>query len=280
MGADSPARRLAKRVLHPLLDERVYRFLQAGAMAWDIRRGNWRDPELVLLPDLVRAGDTVIDIGANYGLYSYHLSHLVGPTGRVYAFEPIPFTAATFALVARVLRFRNVTLFKEGASDRTGEVSFELPIQSSGALTAGQAHASGRDDERPGKERHHRYPATRQITCPIVRIDDRVPPGREVSFIKADIEGAELLAFRGATRIIDRDRPTVLCEINTWFLEGFGIRLDELLGFFSERGYGSYVLDAEARRLRPVTIGPDTEDNFFFVHPRRRDRLAAVLADG
>jgi FkbM family methyltransferase len=279
VAADSPLRRIAKRVLHPLLNERTYRYLQAGAMAWDIRRGTWAEPELQLIPALVRPGDTVLDVGANYGIYSYHLGRAVGPTGRVYAFEPIPFTAATFELVARLLRFRNVTLFKEGAGDRNGEVSFEMPIQASGALTAGQAHLGGRDDERPGKERHHRYPTTRPVVCKLVRIDDRLPDAREVSFLKADIEGSELFAFRGAARLIDQHRPTVLCEINTWFLQGFGIPLADLLGFFSDRGYRAYRLDQPRRKLLPVDIGPDTEDNFLFVHPHRRDRLAAWLAD-
>jgi FkbM family methyltransferase len=279
VAADSPLRRLAKRVLHPLLNERTYRYLQAGAMAWDIRRGSWAEPELKLVPALVRAGDTAVDVGANYGVYSYHLSHAVGAAGHVYAFEPIPFTAGTFRLVSRLLRFRNVTLFEEGASDRNGEVTFQLPLQDSGALTAGQAHVDGRDDERPGKERHHRYPRTRPVTCPIVRIDDRLPSVRDLSFLKADIEGSELFAFRGAARLIDEHRPTVLCEINTWFLEGFGIPLADLLGFFSERGYRVYKLDTARAKLVPVEIGPDTEDNFLFVHPRRRDRLAAWLAD-
>ena len=279
MGADSPLRRLAKRVLHPLLDERVYRYLQAGAMAWDIRRGTWTEPEVQLLPSIVHAGETAIDVGANYGVYSYHLSHAVGAGGQVYAFEPIPFTAGTFRLVARVLRFRNVTLFQEGASDRNGEVTFQLPIQESGALTAGQAHLGGRNDERPGKEQHHRYPRTRPLTCKIVRIDDRLPDAREVSFLKCDIEGSELLAFRGATRIIEQHCPTVLCEINTWFLQGFGIPLADLLGFFADRGYRPYRFDKGRRKVLPVEIGPDTEDNFLFVHPRRLDRLSGWLAD-
>lgn len=279
MAADSPARRLAKRLLHPLLDDRVYKYLQAAAMAWDIQRGNWKEAELALLPHAVRAGDTVIDIGANYGIYCHHMGRLVGPSGRVYAFEPIPFTFATLSLVSRLLRFRNVTLIEEGAGDRNGEISFELPIQASGALTAGQAHVSGRNDERPGKEQHHRYPKTRQVTCKISRIDDRLPQVRDVSFIKADIEGSELHAFRGAAGIIDRDRPTVLCEINTWFLQGFGIPLAELTGFFAERGYRTYKLVDATNKLVPVEIGPDTEDNFVFVHPRRRERLTALLSD-
>jgi FkbM family methyltransferase len=277
MAADSLPRRLAKRALRPLLNDQVYRFLQAGAMAWDIRRGNWTEAELTLVPHLVHAGDTVIDIGANYGLYSYHLSRTVGPTGQVHAFEPIPFTASTFELVARALRFRNVTLYKEGAGDRNGEVTFQLPVQESGAPAAGQAHLGGRANDKPGMQRFHNFPGTRSVTCKIVRLDERLPQVRDVSFIKADIEGSELYAFQGASQIIERDHPTVLCEINTWFLEGFGIPLASLLGFFTDRGYQLYFFDTGKGRLVPAQVQPETAENFVFLHPRRRDRLAKFL---
>jgi FkbM family methyltransferase len=277
MPADSLPRRLAKRALRPLLNDSVYRFLQAGAMAWDIARGNWTEAELPLVPHLVHAGDTVIDIGANYGLYAYHLSRAVGATGHVHAFEPIPFTSSTFQLVARALRFRNVTLYKEGAGDRNGEVTFQLPVQASGAPAAGQAHLGGRANDAPGMQRFHDFPGTRDVTCKLVRLDDRLAGVREVSFIKADIEGSELYAFRGAQQLIERDCPTVLCEINTWFLQGFGIPLEDLLGFFGQRGYQLHFFDAAKQKLVPAQVQPDTAENFVFLHPRRRERLARFL---
>jgi FkbM family methyltransferase len=246
-------------------------------MAWDIARGNWTEEELPLVKEIVRPGDTVIDIGANYGLYSYHLSHMVGPTGRIHAFEPIPFTASTFELVARALRFRNVTLYKEGAGNRTGDVTFQLPVQASGAPAAGQAHLGGRANDAPGMQRFHSFPSTRQVTCRLVRLDERLADVREVSFIKADIEGSELYAFEGASNLITRDCPTVLCEINTWFLEGFGIALPALLGFFSQRGYQLYSFDARQQRLLPAQVGPDSAENYVFLHPRRRERVARFL---
>lgn len=82
----------------------------------------------------------MLDIGANYGLYTYHLSRAVGPSGRVYAFEPVPFTSATLRLVSRILHLGNVELIPKGCGDRAAKVPFTLPIQASGAISAGLAH--------------------------------------------------------------------------------------------------------------------------------------------
>src|SRR6476469_1137711 len=98
MAANSLPRRVIKKLLAPVLGERSYAVFQALAMGWDIRSGSWTEPELELIPLAVRPGDTVLDIGANFGLYAYHMGRAVGPSGKVYCFEPIPFTATTFRI--------------------------------------------------------------------------------------------------------------------------------------------------------------------------------------
>jgi hypothetical protein len=105
-------------------------------------------------------------------------------------------------------------------------------------------------------------------------LDDETIEG-ELSFVKADIEGGELLAFRGARGLLERDRPTVVAEINPWFLDGFGQRVEDLTEFFAGLGYE--LLRLVDGRLRPVSASEVEEDNYVFVHPSRRDRLGAVL---
>lgn len=277
MGANSAARRLVKKALYPVLNEHTYVYFQALAKAWDIRKGKWSEPELDLIPPGVRAGETALDVGANYGLYSYHLSRAGGV--RVYAFEPVPFTFRTLAMVAWLLRFRNVELVEKGCSDRAGQISFTVPVQASGAMAAGQAYIGGRDDTRAGRERQVRWAATRDVTAEVVALDEFLPRVESLSLIKCDIEGAELLCFRGAERLIGEHLPTVICEINPWFLEGFGIRLEELLGFFDERGYKiyRYVEEGARRRLREVAAGEVEEDNYVFIHPSRLERFKEFL---
>jgi hypothetical protein len=115
------------------------------------------------------------------------------------------------------------------------------------------------------------------VTCKVVRLDDELPRGVEVSLIKCDVEGAELFAFRGGEQTIDRDLPSVIAEINPWYLEGFGVSTADLLEFFSRRGYQMYWFDDKAKRLLPRSLDDVVEDNYIFIHPRRRDRFASLL---
>jgi FkbM family methyltransferase len=261
-----------------VLNEHTYVYFQALAKALDIRRGRWSEPELDLLPAAVRAGETALDVGANYGLYSYHLSRVGGV--RVYAFEPVPFTFRALSMVARLLRFRDVQLVEKGCSDRRGRITFTVPVQASGAMAAGQAYIGGRDDTREGRERQVRWAATRDVTAEVVALDEFLPRVEGLSLIKCDIEGAELLCFRGAERLIGEHLPTVICEINPWFLEGFGIKLEGLLGFFEGRGYRlyRYVEEGARRRLREVAADEVEEDNYVFIHPSRGERFKEFLA--
>lgn len=279
MAADSAARRALKRLLHPLVNESAYRLIQAVAKAWDIRSGGWYEPEIDLVRLGARPGETALDIGANFGVYCYHMDRAVGPTGRVYAFEPVPFTFETLRRVARLLRFRNVDLVDKGCSDHTGRVAFRIPVQPSGALSAGLAHLAARNDERAGKESQVRWDRTTEVWCEVVTLDDFLPGVSGLSFIKCDVEGGELFALRGARRLIEAHRPSVLLEINPWYLEGVGVRVEDLTGFFAERGYELYQYDVDGaqrilRRCRPADI---IERNYLFLHPWRRDRFAAAL---
>ncbi len=282
MPANSTARKLLKRVLFPLVNERIYQLAQCAAKAWDIRTGVWAEPELQLIPFAVKPGESVLDIGANYGVYSYHLSRAVGKWGRVYAFEPVPFTYETCKLVGKFLGFRNVELIQQGCSDRSGTVSFTLPVQESGAISAGLAHLSGRNDRRPGKERYAIYDLTRELACEVVALDEFLPALSNLSFMKSDIEGADLLAMRGASRMIERHHPTVQCEINPWFLEGFGIAPQAFGDFFEERGYRMYHYEPSGSRsrLRAASLdalGTFSTHNYLFIHPSRAERFASLL---
>jgi FkbM family methyltransferase len=262
-----------------LLSENAYSWAHAASIARDIRAGRFAEPELAIVPHAARAGETVLDLGANLGMYLPALSTVVGETGTVYAFEPIPYTFRTLTHVKTLLRLRNVMLVPKGCADTDARVTFEVPVQGSGAAATGQAYLGRRNDGRAGWERQVRWTRTEPVEADVVKLDSFLSDASDISLIKADIEGAELLAFHGAVKLIERWLPTVICEINPWFLDGFGLGLHDLLGFFSDRQYVLYKLDDGDRRLRTVAEAAGLEeDNYVFVHPKRLARLDVILA--
>jgi FkbM family methyltransferase len=275
--ADSTARRIVKRILHPVLNDATYSYFQCLAKAWDIRVGEWTEPELDVVRHAVRPGDTVLDIGANFGLYTYHLGRAVGPAGTVWAFEPVPFTFKTLSRVAAVLRIQNAKLINRGCSDEAGPVSFQVPLSPQGPISAGLAHLAGRGHDHAGKETQVRWKAEKEVRCEVIRLDDYLPPIQDIPFIKCDIEGAEPRAFRGAERLIDRHLPTIVCEINPWYLQGFHESVAALWSMFSRRGYQLYRLNDHTRRLAPAELDQVVEDNYVFVHPSRKQRLTQLM---
>ncbi len=205
MAANSLPRRILKKILYPLFSEKTYTYVQAVSKAQDIRSGSWyqrEEREIDLLAYAVKKGETVFDIGANYGLYSYHLSLLIGD-GKIYAFEPVPLTFSGLRLVSKLLRFQQVELINKGCSNENGQISFRVPVQQSGAFSPGLAYIGSRNDEHSGKEQFDvgnfhttyaqqvRWTETCEVTCEVVALDEFLSSVKNLSLIKIDVEGAE-----------------------------------------------------------------------------------------
>lgn len=274
MAANSTIRRLVKAIAHRVIGERGYAWLQARTMARDIQAGRVREPELDLLA-AVQPGDTVIDVGANYGFWTEPMARAVGATGKVIAFEPVPFTVRTLRQVVRILGLANVEVRAEACGEDRGELILTVPVQGSGAISAGQAHLATRDDDRPGREAHVRWSGSTDVRAAVVRLDDVVPVD-EVAFLKCDVEGAEPHVLRGARAVLERSHPTIVAEINPWFLDGFGESVAGLVEELGQLGYILYRYDGS--RLVPTDIADVVEDNYVFVHPRRRASLERFLS--
>ncbi len=82
-----------------------------------------RDPDLRGVRLLVRAGENVVDIRANVGVWTHYLSRLVGQNGRVWSFEPIPETFALLRLNAERFDLGNVVAIDRAVSDEDVTVS-------------------------------------------------------------------------------------------------------------------------------------------------------------
>jgi FkbM family methyltransferase len=209
----------------PTLDRWLY--------LWMHRLGCMGQAERVLLTRLVQPGMQVADIGANLGLYSLLLTRLVGPQGRVYAFEPD-------SLMASALR---ANLAANGAAH--AEV-FAGAVGAAPGSAILQRHAVNSGDNRialsPGTPLHF-GPAS----VPVWALQDALR-GRRLDFIKMDIQGWEGEALRGIGGLLDANPGLRIC-LEFW---PHGLRL---------AGTEIAQLAATLRQLRlQVTVADQGED--------------------
>lgn len=165
-----------------------------------------KEPDLRVVRYLVKPGDTVIDIGANIGVYSKILSELVGPEGHVYSIEPFPSTFEILCYNVRKLRLDNVEPINVAVSDSQAIVTMSLPYDSSGAETHYRASIVT-DSPKKGK--------TETVNVQATTIDSRFlsAPGT-ISFIKCDVEGHELACIKGAAKFLAQSKTAWLIEVS------------------------------------------------------------------
>ena len=246
----SPIRSIVKPLFFKLLGKRGYFRMQVYAKAKDIRQRLVEEKEMELLPRLVQKGDEVLDIGANFAYYSTRLSENVGPDGTVIAFEPIPFTHRVCEALLKVFKASNVQLHNKGVGAKNEQVKFSVPLQDFGALSAGQAHFAGRNNELEGKEKYYQFNKAETFMCDVVSLDSFLG-GKlsKLSFVKIDIEGAEYHALKGMSELLTNHQPVILIEIQPFFLKGFGIEEADLLQLIEELGYELYLYDQASKKL-------------------------------
>jgi len=167
-----------------------------------------------------------LDIGANIGFFSRLLSLQVGAEGRVYAFEP---DAENFAhLQKSVGTHANVLLTQAAVSDMKGTVT----LYKSPMLNVD----------------HRTYPIDGYLsksTVESVAIDDFLPEGTVVGFIKMDIQGFEYVALQGMknTLIKNVDRLKMVMELWPSGLKKTGSSAWQVIDFLQQCGYQVYLID-------------------------------------
>ena len=172
----------------------------------------------------LRPGMTVLDIGANIGLFTRLFARLVGPEGRVYAFEPDPGLGRAIQSSCSGIGADRITFFPYGL----GEVNEDRWLQRS-FFNSGDNRV--RADPAGGADAGD---ATR---ISLRRGDDLLPAPVTADFIKIDVQGWELHALRGIQDLIDRS-PRVEIYLEFWpeGLRGAGTEPAALLEFFRTRG--------------------------------------------
>jgi FkbM family methyltransferase len=171
-------------------------------------------------------GDLIVEVGANIGTETVGFSDIVGPTGRVLAFEPLPSNVAALEAAMRGFRYANVTLLPYALSDRAGSDSFAVPPAS---MSQGTGHLLGPAERATGTATYYDEAVEMSyIQVESRMLDEFVDQVGGVRLLVADAEGSEVSILRGAHRVLKRERPAMVLEASKTHQRRAGMGITDL----------------------------------------------------
>ena len=212
------------------------------------RRNRNFEPDLWQIPKYCHRNMRAVDVGVNEGIFSLWMSKFAS---TVDGFECNP------ALLGKLKNFlpRNVNLHACALSSTSGETTLRFDPANTGI---GTIESNNRLNNNPGIK------SIVEVTVPMRKLDEFNL--QQVSFMKIDVEGHELEVLRGASTLIDSQRPTLLIEIEERHCAGNLQRVPEWLAL---RGYQLMCLEKSTNSL--IAVDDATEaattgvNNFWFV---------------
>lgn len=232
---------------------------------WCFVHGYERDPVVQLSRSLIRHGDTVVDVGANIGLWMMGAARRAGLEGEIHGFEPLEenFTRLKTNLALNGLNCHWVRCQQVALSDRCGQAIFYAPTNNNSGM--------GALAQREG--------VSQPLEVTLMTLDDYCDQQGidRVDFMKVDVEGAELQVFRGSSRLLGAPKaPIVLFEADDAWAQSFACSTIDVKAFLNEHGYDFFRYTG--RKLEPVAVSvPHTHEDLFAVKPYHFERHPILL---
>ena len=226
----------------------------------------YENHETRIIEKLVKAEDYVFDIGANFGWYTILMSRLVGKLGKVFAFELVPSITEELNKNISLNHLDNVTAENMGVGEHEGEGKYFYsenwgtgnlkPAMLGGALKEGRIKMTSLD----------KYVEKNNI--------------KKVSFIKCDIDGAEVLFLRGARKILASEKPAIVIEAHERGQRAQGHSCQEIFTELQQFGYKFFSLDNKLKAVLNEELekfDPSFVDNILCLPDGKLDLLSKVL---
>ena len=182
-----------------------------------------------LIEKSVGPGSVMIDVGANVGIFS-----LLGASlgASCHAFEAAPTVASDLRRNIALNNFEKITVHECAVSDHCGEATFYL-YEETGAKT------------NHGQNALFKRGAGREVVVPVQSLDSCLGNLSRLDFIKSDIEGADLLALRGAQKLIEKFHPIIAVEADQQLSSELGGSIADIYHLLRRHGYQVYSLTPE-----------------------------------
>jgi FkbM family methyltransferase len=226
-----------------------------------LEQEDWFEDEIKFVRQLLKPGQKVIDIGANVGVYTLPMAGAVGPTGRVWAFEPASSTADMLAEGIAANGFTWVALERSALSS-----------------TCGSAQLSLNDLSEMNSLTHGNTPSSPTEWVQLLTLDECLKRHgwKEIDFMKIDAEGEEINILKGGAQFFDALSPLIQYELK---VEADKLNM-ALVEDFAALGYASYRLVPGLGLLAPFSA-ESTPDGFLLnLFCCKQDRAHQLAAQG
>jgi FkbM family methyltransferase len=216
-------------------------------------RGFYELRETKLIKQLLRTGDTFIDIGANIGWYTVFVAHAVGTQGRVIAFEPSSQICDHLKHNVNLNSLQNVNVERIALSNQNGEAvfsGFSSKNEGGGAIIPKPEGLKLGASENVQTLRFDDYAHSQQLG--------------KVRLVKIDVEGAELMVLQGMSDALrNKVFDYMLVEVSDKQLKRIGSSSREVFSLLEDHGYSLHIIEYmpfNQFRVTPLKV----KDNMFF----------------
>jgi FkbM family methyltransferase len=225
-----------------------------------LAQGDWFEREMEFWRIWLKPGMTVLDIGANVGVYTFSAAQRVGSQGRVIAIEPYEPCVNCLTETKTLNKFDWVKIYQSAASSRSGMASLQI------------YSASELNEIIPDSDADPTH--SQRINC--ITLDELMfrEELERVDFIKLDAEGHELDILAGASKMIAVFQPTILYE-NIAGSKGSNLAVANTLRAI---GYQLYRYHPYLKELTRLNSNEDLQGllNVIAIHPSQYDTVIAL----
>lgn len=202
-----------------------------------LAQGDWFEAEMELWRTQIRPGMTVIDVGANVGVYTFSAAQRVGETGKVIAIEPFKNCVSCLQETTRINKLPWVKIYEAAASDHCG--SAKLSLHNASELNEVIS------DNSPSSD------SAQTVTIECLTLDSLIEKENltRVDWLKIDAEGHEIKVLQGAETLLTQFKPNIIYEN----IGGVHRSNGDVTEYLRSKGYEVYSYRPYVQELVPMT---------------------------
>jgi FkbM family methyltransferase len=180
-----------------------------------------------LFKNIVNEGMVVVDIGAYIGYYTLLAADRVGQEGKVFAFEPCPYSYSLLVKNINVNGYNNVIPVQKAIVDRPGIADLFLDSENFGGHSLASTHNK-----------------KKSITVETTSLNEFFKNKEYlIDVIKMDVEGAEMAVLKGMNKIIEKNRDLkIITEFDPLAMRRFGFSPKEFLKQLARYGFKLHII--------------------------------------